>query len=61
MAELERQERGLWLRLTVPADLETVSADPNNNNGTTSYMYDAVGNRQQQLVNGAPTAEFLHL
>jgi len=31
---------------------ENVTSDPNNKNGTTSYTYDAVGNRQQLLVNG---------
>jgi RHS repeat-associated protein len=31
---------------------EAVSSDPNNNNGTTSYQYDSVGNRKQLLVNG---------
>ncbi len=29
-----------------------MSNDPNNHDGTTSYLYDAVGNRQQLLVNG---------
>jgi RHS repeat-associated protein len=29
-----------------------VSSDPNNNNGTTTCIYDAVGNRKQLLVNG---------
>jgi len=31
---------------------ETVTADPNNNNVVNGYQYDAVGNRQQWLVNG---------
>jgi RHS repeat-associated protein len=31
---------------------EAVGSDPNNHDGTTSYTYDAVGNRQQLLVNG---------
>jgi RHS repeat-associated protein len=31
---------------------EAVTSDPNNHNGTTSYQYDAVGNRKQLLVNG---------
>jgi hypothetical protein len=31
---------------------ETVAADPNNHNGVTDYKYDAVGNRQQLIVNG---------
>ena len=31
---------------------EAVSSDPHNQNGTTSYTYDAVGNRQQILING---------
>jgi YD repeat-containing protein len=31
---------------------EAVSSDPHNHNGTTSCTYDAVGNRQQILVNG---------
>ncbi len=31
---------------------EAVSSDPNNDNGTTSYRYDSVGNRKQLVVNG---------
>lgn len=31
---------------------EALSNDPNNHDGTTSYIYDNVGNRQQLLVNG---------
>jgi len=31
---------------------EAVTFDPNNHDGTTSYTYDTVGNRQQLLVNG---------
>ena len=31
---------------------EAVTADPNNHNATNGYLYDAVGNRQQWLVNG---------
>jgi RHS repeat-associated protein len=31
---------------------ETVTADPHHHDGTTGYMYDAVGNRQQLIVNG---------
>jgi RHS repeat-associated protein len=31
---------------------EDVTSDPDNKNGTTSYTYDAVGNRQQLLLNG---------
>ena len=32
---------------------EAVTADPHNNNVTKGYIYDAVGNRQQWLINGA--------
>jgi RHS repeat-associated protein len=32
---------------------EAVTADPHNNNVTNGYLYDAVGNRQQWLINGA--------
>jgi len=31
---------------------EAITADPGNHNGTTQYSYDAVGNRQQLVVNG---------
>jgi len=31
---------------------EAITNDPNNHNNTTQYQYDAVGNRQQLVVNG---------
>ena len=31
---------------------EAVASDPNSHNGTTSYQYDAVGNRQKLQING---------
>jgi RHS repeat-associated protein len=39
---------------------EAVSSDPNNHNGTTSYVYDAVGNRQQLLVNGVTANSYTY-
>jgi RHS repeat-associated protein len=39
---------------------ENVTSDPNNHNGTTSYMYDAVGNRQQLLVNGVTANSYTY-
>src|SRR5271166_3581791 len=39
---------------------ENVTADPNNHNGTTSYLYDPVGNRQQLLVNGVTANSYTY-
>ncbi len=39
---------------------EAVSNDPNNHDGTTSYLYDAVGNRQQLLVNGVTANSYTY-
>src|SRR5208282_1620441 len=39
---------------------ENVTADPNYHNGTTSYLYDPVGNRQQLLVNGVTANSYTY-
>jgi RHS repeat-associated protein len=39
---------------------EAVTSNPNNHNGTTSYVYDAVGNRQKLLVNGATANSYTY-
>ncbi len=39
---------------------ENVTADPNNHNGTTSYLYDPVGNRQQLLANGVTANSYTY-
>jgi len=39
---------------------ENVTSDPHNHDGTTSYTYDSVGNRQQLLVNGVTANSYTH-
>jgi len=39
---------------------EAVTADPNNHNVTNGYLYDAVGNRQQWLINGATVNSYTY-
>ena len=39
---------------------ENVTSDPHNHDGTTSYTYDAVGNRQQLLVNGVTANSYTY-
>jgi RHS repeat-associated protein len=39
---------------------ENVTSAPNNHNGTTTYMYDAVGNRQELLVNGVTANSYTY-
>ena len=39
---------------------EAVTFDPHNHDGTTSYTYDAVGNRQQLLVNGVTANSYTY-
>ncbi len=39
---------------------EAVTADPHNHNVTNGYMYDAVGNRQQWLINGVTTNTYTY-
>jgi RHS repeat-associated protein len=39
---------------------ENVTSDPHNHDGTTSYTYDAVGNRQQLLMNGVTANSYTY-
>jgi len=39
---------------------EAVTADPHNHNVTNDYIYDAVGNRQQWLINGVTTNTYTY-
>jgi RHS repeat-associated protein len=39
---------------------EAITADPANHNGTTQYTYDAVGNRQQWVVNGVTVNSYTY-
>ena len=39
---------------------ETVTSDPHNHNVVNGYIYDAVGNRQQWLINGVTTNTYTY-